>query len=137
MSSELLTVESAAGELQVHPKTVLRFIREGRLKAAKVGRQYRISRDALSAFARSGEPADPQRVRTTTIVDLEDVDAVTADRLQTTVLAAVGGRQGRSPSLSVNVAYDQTNRAMKVVAFGSPSDCAAVLSLVAACMEQA
>mgnify|MGYP006196964523 CR=1 FL=1 len=35
MTSTILTVEAAAALLQLHPKTVLRFIREGRLRASR------------------------------------------------------------------------------------------------------
>ena len=35
MSGELYTVEQAAESLQLHPKTVLRLIRDGRLKASR------------------------------------------------------------------------------------------------------
>ena len=50
MSSELITAEAAATRLGLHVKTVLRFIREGRLKAHRVGRQYRILKGDLDAF---------------------------------------------------------------------------------------
>ena len=37
MSGELYTVEQAADRLKLHAKTVLRMIREGRLKAVRLG----------------------------------------------------------------------------------------------------
>ncbi len=44
------TIEDAAELLSCHPETVRREIRNGRLKAAKVGRDYRISRLQLAGY---------------------------------------------------------------------------------------
>jgi len=44
------TVSQASRLLQLHEKTVQRFIREGKLPAQKVGRSYRISGHELSLF---------------------------------------------------------------------------------------
>jgi excisionase family DNA binding protein len=51
MSEELCTVGFAATQLKLHPKTILRFIREGRLRATRVGKAFRILRADLDAFA--------------------------------------------------------------------------------------
>ena len=41
------TVEEAADYLQVHINTITRMIKEGKLKAGKVGREWRIARDEI------------------------------------------------------------------------------------------
>ncbi|RJX35626.1 MAG: DNA-binding protein [Desulfarculus sp.] len=45
----VLTPEEAASLLRVHPETVRRLMREGRLPAAKVGGSWRTTAEALSA----------------------------------------------------------------------------------------
>jgi excisionase family DNA binding protein len=50
-TGELCTAAFAALHLKLHIKTVLRFIREGRLRATRVGRSYRIVRSDLEASA--------------------------------------------------------------------------------------
>ncbi len=50
MEETILTVEQVAQILQVHPFTVLKFIKQGRLKAAKLGRVYRIKRSDVDVF---------------------------------------------------------------------------------------
>lgn len=54
MSRELLTVEEAAERLKMNPQTVRRWIRQGLLPAAKIGRkEWRIDEaDLLPALAR-------------------------------------------------------------------------------------
>jgi excisionase family DNA binding protein len=50
LDREILTVEQAAEFLQVHKITVYRYIREGALPAAKLGKMYRLFRKDLEAF---------------------------------------------------------------------------------------
>ena len=45
-----LTTKQAAAFLQVHSRTLQRFVREGRLKAGIVGRHHRFLRDDLLNF---------------------------------------------------------------------------------------
>lgn len=47
---EILTAEQVAQILQVHPFTVLKFIKKGKLKASKLGRVYRIRRSDVDKF---------------------------------------------------------------------------------------
>ena len=50
MQETYYTVEQIAQMLQMHPKTVQRYIREGKLRAVKVGKGWRISGHDLSTF---------------------------------------------------------------------------------------
>lgn len=50
-----LTVIEAAELLAVHRNTVMNQIRSGRLQAHKIGREWRISKDAILEMLREGE----------------------------------------------------------------------------------
>ncbi|MDR7542645.1 MAG: helix-turn-helix domain-containing protein [Armatimonadota bacterium] len=50
LDREILTVEQAADFLQVHKITVYRYIREGLLPAAKLGKMYRLFSRDVEAF---------------------------------------------------------------------------------------
>lgn len=50
MQEKILTPDQVAQILQVHPFTVLKFIKQGRLKASKLGRVYRIRESDLEGF---------------------------------------------------------------------------------------
>ena len=52
-SESILGVSAAADWLNVHPKTVLRYIRDGRLPAVRIGKTYRIAVEALEALVGS------------------------------------------------------------------------------------
>ena len=48
--SRILTPEQAAKILQIHPFTVLKYIRAGKIKCSKLGRIYRIRESDLEKF---------------------------------------------------------------------------------------
>ena len=50
MSTEWLTVEEIAQELKMHVDTVRGWIRDGKLKATRFGRDYRIRREDYEKF---------------------------------------------------------------------------------------
>jgi len=137
MSEELYTVEQAAERLKLHAKTVLRAIREERLRATRVGKSYRILRSDLEAFA--GVPArtvaaagDPS---ITAIVDLPDVGPELAQTWARTVTAVLNARPP-GPPLRADVIYDPDRNHLKIVIVGPPGDVVDLLSLVRAWMGQ-
>jgi|WetSurMetagenome_2_1015567.scaffolds.fasta_scaffold779722_1 excisionase family DNA binding protein len=77
MEETILTVDQVAQILQVHPFTVLKFIKQGRLKAAKLGRVYRIKRSDVDAFLeeQSGPPKKkgPKPVEKKISVEIKDI----------------------------------------------------------------
>jgi chromosome partitioning protein len=46
-NSGFLTTDEAARLLNVHPNTIVRWIKSGRLPSSKIGREYRIPREAI------------------------------------------------------------------------------------------
>lgn len=128
MSENILSVAVAAERLKLHPKTVLRFIREGRLRATRVGRQYRILQSDLAALA--GEPAKPApQTRVTAIIDVADIGAEAARGLAAHLPAARAGGDPAGELMSIDVAYDPAREQLKVVLVGAPGDVAALLSI--------
>jgi excisionase family DNA binding protein len=55
MKKDLLSVEEVAEYLGVGPVTIYRWCREGRLPCLKIGKSWRIRREALEDFLRRGE----------------------------------------------------------------------------------
>lgn len=50
LEDKTLTVDSASVFLGLHPKTVCAYIREGKIRAVRCGRRYRIRRQWLLDF---------------------------------------------------------------------------------------
>lgn len=132
MSDNLVTVEQAAVLLGLHPKTVLRHIREGRLIATRIGKSYRIARARLDAFAGlAGGRAEPgPQARATCIVDIPEMSLDRAERLATFLHAAALTGDARTPPLHVETAFDPQARTMKVVVIGAPADAGNLLEML-------
>jgi excisionase family DNA binding protein len=50
VNEKFYTVQEVADMLQVHWQSILNYIKNGKLKALKLGKGYRISRTALDEF---------------------------------------------------------------------------------------
>lgn len=50
MKEKFFTTEQVANILQVHPFTILKFIKQGKLKGIKLGRVYRIKESDINMF---------------------------------------------------------------------------------------
>lgn len=54
MIEKFFTTEQVANILQVHPFTILKFIKEGKLRGIKLGRVYRIKESDVQEFLERG-----------------------------------------------------------------------------------
>jgi excisionase family DNA binding protein len=131
MSGKILTVEQAAEELKLHPKTVLRHIREGRLSATRIGKAYRIDRGTLDTFAGvvRGHVGPVADVRATCIIEISDISAEGAERMASLLNAAGMTGDARTAPLHLSTAHDPVGRSLKIVLIATPSDSARLLEL--------
>ena len=138
MSQEFHTVERAAELLQLHPKTVLRLIREGKLRATKIGKSYRLLRSDLEAFAGAPAPvAAPSGARVTCIADLPDLTREEASRIASVLSACIVGQTARPDPIRIDTAYDPDSRHLKVVIIAALGDAAALLKTLDAMLANA
>src|SRR5215510_13765879 len=105
----MYSVDQVAAQLGLHVRTVRNYVRSGRLKAVRIGKQYRIAREHLEALTGRSMPATAATVDTpqsradvSTIVDLDGLDEERASRLTTGLMAAVKGRPKDDEPLRVD-----------------------------------
>jgi len=139
VAGDICTVGAAARRLELHPKTVLRFIREGRLKATRIGKSYRILRADVDALAgvptRTITLADTARV--TCIIDMPGVGPELARKWATAVPASLNTRhQEASGDIRADVVYEPERSHLKVVVVGSPADAIPLIRLMNVWIEQ-
>jgi len=63
LTRDVLTPQEVAEYLQLAPETVYRYIRQGKLVASKLGRQYRILRENVQLFLLATSTAGEAQLR--------------------------------------------------------------------------
>lgn len=138
MSEEMFSVEQVAERLGLHVRTVRGYIRAGRLRAVRIGKQYRIARADLDALTGRPAPARPvggTAVEVSSILQIDGVDRAAADRLATLVLAAANTTHHPAHPLRIQTVHDEERNRMKIVILGGASATAELLHLVDAVLD--
>jgi excisionase family DNA binding protein len=142
VTEELYSVDQVAERLGLHVRTVRNYIRDGRLKAVRIGKQYRIAREHLEAL--TGQPAAasatdreaPRRhVEVSSIVQIEAISFDAASRVTNALMAATKGRPDDDEPLRIDTIYDQERARLKVILTGGIATTASLLKFVAAFLK--
>jgi len=131
----LFTPEQAAEQLGLHVKTVRRYIREGRLDAVRMGKRYRVTRDALEAFAgvslrSASQPSHHPTTEVSTVLGIDSLSRDDAERLTTYLLASANGPRPADESLRVETIYYPERSRLKVIVHGDLACTMSVLALI-------
>jgi excisionase family DNA binding protein len=137
MAQEVFSVEQVAAKLGLHVRTVRNYVRDGRLKAVRIGKQYRIAAEDLVAFTGLpvAEATPARRADLSSVVEIDDVDRATADRIATLVHASVQGPRDGGEALRVETIYDKERSVMKLIVLGDLAAGADLLRMVAGFTE--
>ncbi|MBN1237950.1 MAG: helix-turn-helix domain-containing protein [Gammaproteobacteria bacterium] len=137
MSQQFFSVEQVAERLNLHVRTVRGYVRDGRLKAVRIGKQYRIAREDLEAF--TGQPAGPSareaapRARHVDVSSVVQIDAIGPDeasRIANGLIGAANGRGQHDDALRVDAVYDEERGRLKVILTGGLAPVVSLLQLV-------
>ena len=142
MSQELYSVEQVAHLLGLHVRTVRNYVREGRLRAVRIGKQYRIAREDLAAM--TGRPAsafdhEPVRrhrhVEVASIVEIDAISPEAANRVTTMLMGAAHGRRPGDEPLRIETIYNEERASLKVILVGGMDTNASLFKLIRAVLE--
>jgi excisionase family DNA binding protein len=137
---QLYTAEDAAERLNLHVKTVRRFIRDGRLPAKRIGKEYRITKAALDEFA-GVVPAsreDVGRVRQVIVSSIVDVEAISPEdsqRIVTMLMAGMNSRKGEGDFPRIDSLYDVQRGRLRITITASASLTSDLLRVINALAE--
>lgn len=135
----LFTPEQVATKLGLHVKTVRRYIRDGELKAVKVGKRYRVTARALEEFSgvslESEAAAQRPFTEASSIVSIDELMPEAADRLATLVVGVAQGRRDANDPLRVETTYYPERRRLKVVCSGDITSITHMLALINTLLE--
>jgi len=137
MSTQLYTADEVAGLLNLHVKTIRRYVRDGRLKARRIGKEYRIARADLDDFA--GETrALVVRTRHVIASSIVDIDAISPDeshRITTMIMASLNSRKGEADFPRVDSIYYPEQAKLRVTITASPVLTCELLRMINALLE--
>lgn len=136
--SAFFAIDEVADHLKLHVKTVRQYVRDGRLKATRIGKQYRVALADLEAF--TGHPVQPsaaaapkrQPPDVSSIVEIDAIDRDASMRLTNALMASANSpRKNDGPPLRIDTMYDEARCRLKVIVVGSLDANIYLLKLIA------
>jgi excisionase family DNA binding protein len=139
---QLFTVDEVAERLNLHVKTVRRFIREGRFPAKRIGKEYRITRSGLDDFAgtSAGSPngaiARTRQILVSSIVDVDAISPEDSQRITTLIMAGLNARRGEPDFPRVDSVYDADRGRLRIMITAGPTLTCDLLRIIATLAER-
>ncbi len=124
------TVDQVAQLIDMHPKTIRRYIQEGRLSACKVGKQYRVNQHELDKFmGQDTHTSHPNRpalsasnsnssdfaIEVSTNIDITGVGSTSAAFLTQRILNVLN----KLANVRADCVYYESQFKLKVLLFGN------------------
>ena len=155
MSDGLYTVGQVAKRLDLHPKTVRQFIRLGKLKAHKMGGQWRVTEPDLRGFMagdaenpdpaplRSShvedfrgfhaepDPASQNNVQVSAVIDVTVNSHMDAERLSNLLLAVMNTRDDDLLDARLDYLYYREEKRARFMIWGQPEFARKIIEVVA------
>lgn len=154
MAEELYTVDDAAQRLELHPRTIRRYIKEGKLPARKIGKEWRITGTALARFAglepsggegeraaaaggtgSRSERGSVPRVNVSAVLDVPELDREDSIRISNVVLAVLNGKEPEYGEVRFDFVYYEAERKARCVFWGDPAFVGNLLVMLARITE--
>jgi excisionase family DNA binding protein len=146
MNETYYSVDQISEMLNIHPKTIQRYIREGKLRASKIGKSWRVTGHDLSIFMESSKITVikeennnskklEKEIKVSSVIDI-DVDGVDeALRIINTVTAAVNTNYPEYDHPALHAQYLESEYKVRVTIWGNILFAQAVIDLIVAVTE--
>ena len=130
MDGKYYTVEQVADLLDMHPKTIRRYIREGKLSAKKIGKSWRITGNDLSVFVEgddksledlrnSNNKTKRERINVSSVIDIDVNDMDEAMRIVNTLTAVLNNKSSEYEKSSMNAHYLKSELKVRIMLWGN------------------
>lgn len=143
MDRYLYSVEKVAELLGIHRKTVLRYIKEGKLKANKVGGRWRIHGNDLTSFVGFEEKIGTDVIRqqkpkadvtpepwVSIVVNAENKDRDESIRISNTLVAIKNSQKELNSRCRIDTVYFEEELKMQVLIWGTLDFCSQFLKIL-------
>ncbi|MGL5314661.1 MAG: helix-turn-helix domain-containing protein [Peptostreptococcaceae bacterium] len=141
MEEKFYTIDQIAEILGMHHKTIRKFITEGKLRANKVGKQWRISGHDLSLFMEDNNvnlkrkstieneniefstsdihsSSITNKINISTVVDINEIDMDDYRRISNMLLAVMNSKDSKMSNSTINIKHYQKERNLKIMLWG-------------------
>ncbi len=134
MDEILYSVKETSEKLELHEKTVLRFLKEGKLTGTKVGRSWKIKKSAVDQFL-GFEPTNTEldmtvelpreqrtssmKVQVSSVVDIYVENYAEADRISTMIVATLNCKDASYGESSYKFIYYEEEKKARLLLWGS------------------
>lgn len=158
MENKFYTIDQVAEMLEMHHKTIRKFITDGKLQAVKVGKQWRISGHDLSIFLeKSDEEYDTDKVNKeesvsfstksensevlewkiniSTVIDINEIDINEYTRISNTLLAVMNCKDPIMKKSTINMKYNKEEKRLRIMLWGSVKFIENMLSSISILVE--
>lgn len=129
MTNDLYSLEEVADRLGLHVRTVRAYVRDGRLKAVRIGKQYRVAATDLEALT-GALPKRSRHSEASCIVEIDALPRGEADRIAAALTASAQSRDPSDARLRIDTIYDEERARLKVIVTGSVATTASLLKFV-------
>lgn len=153
MNEKFYTIDQIAETLGMHHKTIRKFITEGRLRASKVGKQWRITGHDLSLFMENNNVNTSNKnevesekiefsnnnvdinkrinkINVSTVADINEVNMDEYMRISNTLIAVMNSKDSKMSNSTINMKYYPKERNLKVMLWGDAEFTKEMLDLI-------
>ena len=140
MDNMYYTVDQISELLSLHPKTVQRYIREGKLRATKIGKGWRITGHDLSVFTENmqtsdksytNDEADVADVTVSAVVDIAVANKNDAIRIMNTLTAALNCKPPEFGRSSLRTQFIESESKVRATLWGGSRFTAVIMYTIA------
>lgn len=141
MKETYYSVEQISEMLNIHPKTIQRYIREDKLRAGKIGKSWRVSGHDLSVFMESTKlprgketshsiKKSDYEIKVSSVIDM-DVEGINdALRIMNTVTAALNTNLPEYGHPTMHAQYLESECKVRVTIWGNIQFAQAIIQLI-------
>ena len=141
MEDKFYNIEQVSEILDVHHKTVRKFIKEGKLRANKLGKQWRISKSDLDLFTNNKDSAvDIERssndeeiefennyfkneennvIKVSSVVNIEHINEEEYIRTSNMLLSVMNCNDEKLIGNRINMKYSKNEKRLRIMLWGS------------------
>ncbi len=144
MNKDYYTVEQISKMLDIHPKTIQRYIRDGRLRASKVGKSWRINGHDLSVFIEGDSNEEQQikqinlntKINASSVIDINVDGKENAIRIMNALTGVMNSKPSEYGKSSVQAQFIEMENMVRITLWGEIRFMAAMMDMIISLMEQ-